>query len=126
MGQKGGYLENGDGRFLILWLSLLPFSLWSEIHWFTAPATAITAFLLLGIEEIGVQIEEPFSLLPLEHYCNRIERGVREVLNFRNGVSNIIPADMKANQIYPPREYDQVALDFQSQFDVANDFLRRL
>ena len=29
------------------------------------PASAIITFLLLGIEEIGVQIEEPFSILPL-------------------------------------------------------------
>ena len=29
------------------------------------PASCIIAFLLLGIEEIGVQIEEPFSILPL-------------------------------------------------------------
>ena len=29
------------------------------------PASAIICFLLLGIEEIGVQIEEPFGILPL-------------------------------------------------------------
>ena len=29
------------------------------------PVSAIIAFLLLGIEEIGVQIEEPFGILPL-------------------------------------------------------------
>lgn len=48
------------------------------------PATAVIAFLLLGIEEIGVQIEEPFSILPLGRLpdwhcmrckCNIIEAG---------------------------------------------------
>ena len=29
------------------------------------PASAIICFLLLSIEEIGVQIEEPFGILPL-------------------------------------------------------------
>lgn len=29
------------------------------------PATVLIAFLLLGVEEIGVQIEEPFGILPL-------------------------------------------------------------
>ena len=29
------------------------------------PAAFIICFLLLSIEEIGVQIEEPFSILPL-------------------------------------------------------------
>ncbi len=29
------------------------------------PAAVLIAFLLLGVEEIGVQIEEPFGILPL-------------------------------------------------------------
>ena len=29
------------------------------------PAAVVIAFLLLGVEEIGVQIEEPFGILPL-------------------------------------------------------------
>jgi predicted membrane chloride channel (bestrophin family) len=34
--------------------------------WLTIPAGAMLAFFLFGIEEIGVQIEEPFGILPLE------------------------------------------------------------
>ena len=30
----------------------------------------VIAFLLLGIEEIGVAIEEPFSILPLGAFCD--------------------------------------------------------
>lgn len=48
-----------------MWLAFLPFSLWDACHWVTIPASGIIAFLLLGIEEIGVQIEEPFGILPL-------------------------------------------------------------
>lgn len=33
----------------------------------------VITFLLLGIDEIGVQIEEPFGLLPLDDLCNEIE-----------------------------------------------------
>ena len=29
------------------------------------PAAVLISFLLLGVEEIGVQIEEPFGILPL-------------------------------------------------------------
>lgn len=45
------------------------------------PAAVLIAFLLLGVEEIGVQIEEPFGILPLgatslarhcETMCNSI------------------------------------------------------
>lgn len=57
-----------------MWLSFLPFSLWDACHWVTIPASGVIAFLLLGIEEIGVQIEEPFGILPLggshiQSYC---------------------------------------------------------
>lgn len=52
-------------RFLVIWLGLMPLTLWKACHWAMIPASAIIAFLLLGIEEIGVQIEEPFGILPL-------------------------------------------------------------
>ena len=53
-------------------------------HWFTIPATAIISFFLLGIEELGIQLEEPFryvgsrqhsvflratSLILFTHFC---------------------------------------------------------
>lgn len=60
-------------RFLVIYLSALPLGLWSGCHWATIPLAMVIAFLLLGIEEIGVQIEEPFGLLPLEDLCHEIE-----------------------------------------------------
>lgn len=62
-------------RFLTIFLSLLPFGLWevtggSWNHWMTVPAELVIAFFLFGIEELGVQVEEPFSILPLEALCN--------------------------------------------------------
>ena len=30
----------------------------------------VITFFLLGIEELGLQIEEPFSILPIEAFCN--------------------------------------------------------
>jgi predicted membrane chloride channel (bestrophin family) len=62
-------------RFLALFLLFLPFGLWPVMgdswnHWATIPAADLIAFFLLGIEEIGIQIEEPFSILPLEALCN--------------------------------------------------------
>ncbi len=52
-------------RFLTIWLAFLPLSLYSTCGWATVPSAVIIAFLLLGIEEIGVSVEEPFSILPL-------------------------------------------------------------
>ena len=36
------------------------------------PASIFVSFVLLGIEDIGVQIEEPFDVLPLWQYCDAI------------------------------------------------------
>ena len=62
-------------RFLFTFLTFIPFGLWPVMdkswnHLATIPVTFIIAFFLLGIEEIGIQIEEPFSILPLEALCN--------------------------------------------------------
>jgi len=62
-------------RFLTTFLLFLPFGIWPVMdkswnHWATVPGTAIIAFFLLGIEEIGMQIEEPFSILPIEAFCD--------------------------------------------------------
>jgi predicted membrane chloride channel (bestrophin family) len=40
----------------VLWLSFLPFSLWDRLSWGVVPATAIIAYLLLGIDEIAIQL----------------------------------------------------------------------
>lgn len=66
-------------RFLIMWLTCLPLSLYSACGWATVFPSAIIAFLLLGIEEIGVQIEEPFSILPLEAICTTSQSNLREM-----------------------------------------------
>ena len=35
-------------------------------HLLTIPSCMVITFFLLGIEELGLQIEEPFSILPME------------------------------------------------------------
>jgi ion channel-forming bestrophin family protein len=55
-------------RFLEVWLLLMPLTLYSSFdytwnHWFMIPATMIISFFLLGIEELGIQLEEPFRFV---------------------------------------------------------------
>ena len=54
------------------------------------PAVFLISVGLLGIEDLGVQIEEPFSILPLEKICNtaqaRDRRGAsRDALSYDRG-----------------------------------------
>lgn len=67
-------------RFLFLWLTFLPVSIYKLCGWATIPTTLIIAFVLLGIEEIGVIKEEPFSVLPLEKYTKEVEKDVRDMV----------------------------------------------
>ena len=53
-------------RFLVIWLALLPFSIYAQCGWVTVFSSVVLGFFLLSIEEIGVTIEEPFNILPLE------------------------------------------------------------
>ena len=58
-------------RFVILWMTLLPYALWAKFEWATIVIAPLIGVLLLGINEIGIDVEEPFSLLPLEAIADR-------------------------------------------------------
>ena len=79
-------------RFMIIWLACLPFALWDSAGWAVIPITSLLSYLLLGIDQIGVQIEEPFGILPLEEICLDIKTevdatlrkpGIREEIGFQ-------------------------------------------
>lgn len=59
-------------RFLVIWLALLPFSIYNQCGWVTVFSSVILGFFLLSIEEIGVTIEEPFNILPLSEINKRV------------------------------------------------------
>ena len=70
-------------RALVLYCFTLPFALVAQYGWWAIPATLLVAYTFFGIEEIGVEIENPFGLdendLPLERFCETIERDLLEL-----------------------------------------------
>jgi len=70
-------------RFLSWWLTWLPVCLYDQLptHWMLIPVASIIAFFLVGIEELGNQIEEPFSILPLTAMGNGIQGSIFEALD---------------------------------------------
>ncbi len=68
-------------RALVLYCGTLPFALLGKFGWGTIPISFLVAIVLFGIEEIGVEIEDPFGTddndLPLENICASIEKHVR-------------------------------------------------
>lgn len=74
-------------RFLALWLLLLPLALYREFsnswnHIAMIPASMVIAFFFFGIEELAVQLEEPFSILPLQTMVDGIELSCHEHLQW--------------------------------------------
>lgn len=67
-------------RALIVYSIALPFGITSP-HWYTSVAECLLVnFIFFGVEEIGVEIEDPFGEdpndLPLERFCETIERNL--------------------------------------------------
>jgi putative membrane protein len=72
-------------RALILFCFTLPFALVGDFGWGTIPDTLLVAYVFFGIEEIGVEIEDPFGVddndLPLERLCATIERDLLALID---------------------------------------------
>lgn len=85
-------------RALIAYCFTLPFALLDPFHWLTVPATFIVTYIFFGIEEIGVQIEDPFGVddndLPLERFCESIERSVLALVEGA-GPQTLSPTQLK-------------------------------
>lgn len=60
-------------QLLLIYCLFLPFQTVRDLGWFAVPVVMIVSFTLLGIEEIGVEIENPFGNdrndLPLDKIC---------------------------------------------------------
>jgi len=71
-------------RAIIIYCFTLPFALVKDFGWWTIWAVLLVSYLMYGIEEIGVEIEDPFGRddndLPLERFCQGIEETLRGVL----------------------------------------------
>ncbi|MED0998955.1 bestrophin family protein [Bacillus mobilis] len=70
---------------LIIFCTTLPIGLVDSLGWFTVLATTFISFAFIGIEAIGVEIEDPFGQdpndLPLEGMCIGIEAQLVNLYN---------------------------------------------
>ena len=70
---------------MLFWLLLLPLSLVGDLSWGAVPITSIISFLVLAVEEIAVEIENPFGLdpndLPLHTYCLTVQADALRLLD---------------------------------------------
>lgn len=73
-------------QLLLIYCLTLPFQLVTELSWWTAPIVSVISFTVFGIEQIGIEIENPFGLdsndLPLENICQTIQINIEELIHF--------------------------------------------
>lgn len=73
-------------QLLLIYCLTLPFQLVTELAWLTAPIVSAIGFTVFGIEQIGIEIENPFGHdsndLPLESICHTIQVNIEELINF--------------------------------------------
>ncbi|MBW4658175.1 MAG: hypothetical protein KME15_05840 [Drouetiella hepatica Uher 2000/2452] len=71
-------------QLLLIYCLTLPFQFVADLHWLTGAIVALISFTLLGIEEIGLEIENPFGRdandLPLDSFCETMQRNSNDIM----------------------------------------------
>jgi predicted membrane chloride channel (bestrophin family) len=69
-----------SSRLLFIWSNCLPFALYPLLGpWGTLPTTVLTTYAVMGIEDISVQLEEPFDILPLRQFSDSMYDGIQMI-----------------------------------------------
>lgn len=84
-------------QLLLLYCLALPFQVVAELVWWTGPAVALISFALFGIEEIGIEIENPFgddpNDLPLDTICANIQRNIEDLISLTPSIHTQVELD---------------------------------
>jgi putative membrane protein len=72
-------------QLLLIYCLILPFQFVNDLNWWTVLLVAIISFSLLGIEEIGIEIENPFGRdlndLKLDAFCETMKRNIDDLMS---------------------------------------------
>lgn len=79
-------------QLLLLYCLLLPFQLVSNLGWWTGVIVALISFTLFGIEEIGIEIENPFGYdandIPLDTICSTMLLNLEDLITLSPSIHN--------------------------------------
>lgn len=82
-------------QLLLLYCLSLPFQMVANLGWWTGPVVALISFTLFGIEEIGIEIENPFGHdpndLPLDAICATMLRNIEDLITLSPSSERIQP-----------------------------------
>ncbi len=94
-------------QLLLLYCLSLPFQMVGSLGWWTGAIVALISFTLFGIEEIGIEIENPFGRdpndLPLDAICNTMLRNIEDLISLKPSLDNSIHSELQSTINHPPR-----------------------
>ncbi|PSR19103.1 hypothetical protein C8255_04095 [filamentous cyanobacterium CCP3] len=77
-------------QLLMLYCLALPFQMVASVGWATPFLVGLISFAVFGIEEIGIEIENPFGHdpndLPLDAICRTMQQNIEDLLSLEPGV----------------------------------------
>ena len=84
------FYSRHTARFLAFWLLLMPIAAYDKFgmtwnHAGLIPATFLISLFLFGIEELATQMEEPFTILPMQGFCDKIYNWCTEISTWSPG-----------------------------------------
>jgi putative membrane protein len=72
-------------QLLLVYCLSLPFQIVKDLTWWTIPIVSLISFAVFGIEEIGIQIENPFGYyandLPLDKICQTMLTNIEDLIS---------------------------------------------
>ena len=80
-------------RFIFLYLATLPFALLEQLDWLTPVITFLVAYPILALDQIGIELQNPFNTtnmghLPLDEICAKIEKNLLALLEERPDIAD--------------------------------------
>lgn len=77
-------------QLLLIYCLSLPFPMVGDLQAWTGIVVALVSFTVFGIEEIGIEIENPFGLdandLPLDDICNTMQHNIQDLITLAPSV----------------------------------------
>ena len=111
------FYSRHTARFISVWLLFLPFALYGQFadswnHITMIPATALISLFLFGIEELATQLEEPFTILPMQGFCDKIGANCDEIVSWAGQDLYEAPEkQLKSAELEPELEVDNTVKD---------------
>lgn len=96
-------------RLILIYCLGLPFKLVPDLQWWSILIVAVVSFILLGVEEVGRELENPFGHeandLPLDEICDTILSNIESIIHLHPQDEN----GALLNELHPDFEMQKIS-----------------